>query len=78
MTYLTFFLLLSLKESLHTPISSAFYRKDGVRLNFFISGRIFRLLWTSGRKKPLQGVGNTGLLAHFAAVYILGVSMSSV
>jgi hypothetical protein len=32
-------------ESLLAPIKSAFYRKDGVRQNFFANGRIFQLIW---------------------------------
>jgi hypothetical protein len=39
---------------LHKPIKSAFYRKEGVRPNFFFSAAEFFF----GRK-PLPGVGNT-------------------
>jgi hypothetical protein len=51
---ITFFLLLCDKESLNSQNKSGFYRKDGVRPNFVVRGRIFWLIWQNNFAKSWQ------------------------
>jgi hypothetical protein len=43
-----------------TPFKPAFYRKEGLRPKFFVSGRIFRLIWQKTSARSWQHCSRPG------------------